>query len=79
MGFDIHLLSISVIGLSIDSGLFIKKIEPGSAAAEEETLSIGDKILTVWLLIFFVLVFISIHLKLQIFLIEILFLYVYSI
>ncbi|XP_057308666.1 disks large homolog 5-like isoform X2 [Hydractinia symbiolongicarpus] len=35
------------IGLSIDSGLHIKRIEPGSAAAEEETLSIGDKILTV--------------------------------
>ena len=41
--FPIHL----DLGLSIDSGLHIKKIEPGSAAAEEETLSIGDKILTV--------------------------------
>ncbi|XP_066910979.1 disks large homolog 5-like isoform X2 [Clytia hemisphaerica] len=34
------------IGLSIDSGFHIKSIEPGSAA-EEETLSIGDKILTI--------------------------------
>jgi len=41
------------IGLSIDSGLHIKRIEPGSAAAEEETLSIGDKILTVRFLFFF--------------------------
>ncbi|XP_065652165.1 disks large homolog 5 isoform X2 [Hydra vulgaris] len=35
------------IGLSIDSGLHINRIEPGSAAAKEETLSIGDKILFV--------------------------------
>ena len=41
------------IGLSIDSGLHIKTIAPGSAAAEEETLSIGDKILSVSILIHF--------------------------
>ena len=40
-------MCLLAIGLSIDSGLHIKRIEPGSAAAEEETLSIGDKILTV--------------------------------
>ena len=37
----------SELGLSIDSGLHIKRIEPGSIAAEDETLSIGDKILIV--------------------------------
>ena len=35
------------LGLSIDSGLHIKRIEPGSIASEDETLSIGDKILVV--------------------------------
>eukprot|EP00795_Rhopilema_esculentum_P008485 gene8485-14481_t len=35
------------LGLSIDSGLHIKRIEPGSIASEDETLSIGDKILTI--------------------------------
>jgi len=35
------------LGLSIDSGLHIKRIEPGSIASEDETLSIGDKILVI--------------------------------
>jgi len=45
--FEIKSTEDKNIGLSIDSGLHIKRIEPGSAAAEEETLSIGDKILSV--------------------------------
>ena len=44
---DIEIFFSTDIGLSIDSGLHIKRIEPGSAAAKEETLSIGDKILFV--------------------------------
>ena len=42
-----------VIGLSIDSGLHIKRIDPGSAASEEETLSIGDKIVSVSNMLYF--------------------------
>ena len=50
---DIFMWLFKGIGLSIDSGLHIKTIAPGSAAAEEETLSIGDKILSVSILIHF--------------------------
>ena len=50
---SLFIYSFPGIGLSIDSGLHIKTIAPGSAAAEEETLSIGDKILSVSILIHF--------------------------
>ena len=40
-------IQLSELGIRVDSTNHIRSIVPGSVAAEEETIAVGDKIITV--------------------------------
>jgi len=42
------------IGITVEEGIFVSSIEPGSAAAVDETVIVGDRLLSVSTSIFVV-------------------------
>ena len=44
--FQLH-LNVSEHGLTLETGIYICKINPGSLAAKEGTLAVGDRVLSV--------------------------------